>query len=123
MLSEPVDVIRAADVDETAKALTSVISGESITKGGKLRGFSFNNETGGGAHLQIFNAVAADVTVGTTVPVFDLFVPDDGSVHLTQESVNVPMPNGVSVAVTLNAEGSTAPTAAANSVRLYWQGS
>lgn len=70
-----------------------------------LRGLLFHNDDAAAAYLQIFDKVIGNVTVGTTVP--------DAVVRLAADSFievnffNAIFENGITIAVTTTAEGST----------------
>ena len=69
-----------------------------------------NGEAAGARYMQIFNALAANVNLGTTVPDMVLIVgaADSESFDFGDQEFST----GFSYAITTSAEGSTGPTAA-----------
>lgn len=66
-------------------------------------------------YVQFFDAAAANVTLGTTVPDFVLFVPagdgtNDGAIIQNFYNSPVHFENAITYAVTTTATGSTGPT-------------
>ena len=67
------------------------------------------NTTASIAYVQIFNALATNVTVGTTVPTLSFEIPASGTYDLQGTGVGLAFSNGLTVAATTTATGSTAP--------------
>ena len=83
-----------------------------LVLGSRVRIFSIHVENSNAtkSYLQLYNAAAAaDVTVGTTTPDKTLFVPPNGAMDFDWAQDTVKYGNGLVVAATTTADGSTAP--------------
>lgn len=97
-----------SDIDNTVTDL--------FTGPGNFKGFHLENPSGnaGDHYLQVFNAKAADVTLGTTVPdrVYEIVLGgsrDEGP----ETGVDEHFSNGCSYAFTTTSTGNTDPTSGA----------
>lgn len=83
---------------------------------GRLYFVEASNIDAGDRFLQLFDALAADVTVGTTTPVLSLFIPaGDATFRGAMDKFFDPpiqFAAAISFAVTTTATGSTGPTTA-----------
>lgn len=75
-----------------------------------VTGFEFQNPNSTNAYVQIFDTIRGGVTLGTTVPLFSFLVPGNGAQD--KPLMNLPYINGLVIAATTTATGSTAPTSA-----------
>lgn len=97
-----------SDGDNTAQAVK--------TTRGDIYYINVTNQNTADAYLQLFDAAAGSVSVGTTAPIQSYLIPGgDGtnSGGLTQEFYNAPIhfENAITYACTTTATGSTDPTA------------
>lgn len=93
--------------DSVSETATDVVTGPALLF--NILGFNTN---GAVVYIQFFDAVAADVTVGTTAPKFVIPLPSGGGysdVYVCPEAFR----NGISIAVTSTATGAGAPAAPA----------
>lgn len=86
------------------------------TASGHLLAFQAYNHDEEGRYVQFFNQAAASVTVGTTTPLFHLFLPPTGGNSL---AFPVPFTRACSYAVTTARGGATGPTTDAEIFALY----
>lgn len=94
-------------------ALSTTVTDVKARKG-KVKALHVENPNGSKIFVQFFNALAADVTLGTTAPYYSLVVPANGAMDAwpggpAQDSDGVEHPVAISVAATTTATGSTAP--------------
>lgn len=77
---------------------------------GNIYGVMFLNKGGADAYVQIFNALSAGVTLGTTPPLLSVWVPPGGAWEekFTGEA-KLSLGTGITVAATTTSTGSTAP--------------
>ena len=77
--------------------------------GGRVYGFHFFNPNTTDAYVQFYNALIADVVVGTTTPDITFWVPASSALD---HSYNPPLSFGVAItiAATTTASGGTAPS-------------
>lgn len=75
---------------------------------GRLGGYVLFNPNGGPAYLQVFNAAAAGVTVGTTAPSVVIPVPGGGC-EKTEFACGIEHTTAISVAATSTATGALPP--------------
>jgi hypothetical protein len=87
----------------------SVTSAANVkTSSGSLYAYAIGNANASTCYLQIFNATAANVTLGTTVPVLSIPVPSSsisGTVYLSFPQIY--FSNAISIAATTTYGGST----------------
>lgn len=77
--------------------------------GGRVHKYHFGNPNGAIVFVHMYNALAANVTVGTTTPLMSYMVAPNAALDgFWPNSVNYS--TGISVAVTTTATGNTAPT-------------
>lgn len=82
-----------------------------------------NNSSSADVFVQFFNATAANVTLGTTVPDFTFRIPA-GS-NFGKDAEDFPLhyfPTALSIAVTSTRTGSSAPASAATVQLWFWNG-
>ena len=84
------------------------------SSGGRLYGWYFGNPAGVDQYVQLFNA-SAGATLGTDVPYLTLYIPTLGGANVPATGQGIGFANGIQVAVTSTAGGSTA---GASAVRL-----
>ena len=80
------------------------------TSRARLYGWHVYNPNSTDAYIQFFDALAANVTPGTTAPDFVLWVPALGGVDEEGDDKGVHFANGLTVIATTTSTGSTAPT-------------
>ena len=88
-----------------------------------LYGFEIENNGAADVYLQIFDKLAADVTVGTTVPDYTFRCP--ASANFGKDSVEIPLhyhSKGITIAVTADRHGATAPAADATVQMWFMKG-
>lgn len=90
-----------SDGDNSAQAARSV--------GGLLLGIEVSNPNSADAFIQIFDAVAADVTVGTTTPDLSFFVPANGAMDKDFASAPIQFHKAITYACTTTATGNGDP--------------
>ena len=89
------------------------------TRPGKLYGYHVENPNASKVFVQFFDALIADVTVGTTTPKFALAVPASGVLdHLFQ--LGVDFDTAITIAVTTAATNGVAPGAACPTTIFYY---
>jgi len=78
---------------------------------GNLYGYNIYNPNGAVMYVQIFDALAASVTLGTTVPKLSYAIPPNGYLDnaLGDES-KIGFSTGITIAATTTANGNTAPS-------------
>lgn len=77
---------------------------------GQLFGWSIANLDASITYLQLFDALVANVTVGTTAPNFDIVIPASGALNQVSDFPAGNFQNGITIAATTTATGSTAQT-------------
>lgn len=90
-----------SDGDNTAQALSA--------RSGQLHYLEVQNPNAADAFIQLFDAAAADVTVGTTTPKLSLFVPANGAMDKYWNDP-IDFNTAITYACTTTAIGSTDPT-------------
>jgi hypothetical protein len=99
--------------------LSATNAAENATAGGAwLVGGDVYNPGASVAYLQVFDAAAADVTLGTTVPVYTLAIPATGAA-LIDPPRPVLCSTRMSYAVTATRTGAGAPASACNLSLVY----
>ena len=98
-------------------ALTNTVVQAKATAG-QLYGYSFYNPDAVVAYIQIFNATAASVTLGTTTPTYVIAIPATSSRDI-EISNGIEHTTAISYAATTTATGSTALGAALTGFILY----
>ena len=76
---------------------------------GIVYGWKIQNLDGADAYLQLYDALAANVTVGTTTPTFSIWLPASGGDDLILP-VPIRFTVGIVVAATTTIGGAVAPT-------------
>lgn len=97
----------------TPNSQTGLTNTKTQIKGaaGTLGGYVINNPNGSTIYVQVFDALSANVTVGTTTPTYVLAIPASGTVTL-ELTCGVNHATGITVAATTTATGGTAPSTA-----------
>ena len=100
--------IRNIDVDETEDEIKST--------GGRLLWMHAMNLTAAVLYLHVYNAAAADVTVGTTTPAFTFPIPTPGTTNGAGFVLPIPergaeFNTGITIACTTTVGGSAGPAA------------
>lgn len=86
-------------------------------------GFEVENNGAADVFLQVFDALAADVTVGTTVPNYTFRIPASSNFGKDSQDLALHYHGiGIVIAVTSTRTGSSAPAAAATVNIWYTQG-
>lgn len=125
-MSSVLSQTRNTAVSNTAVDATDFYTGKDLTAsngfpGGFLRGWSVNKTTAVDSFLQIYDSLAANVTVGTTPPLLSIRIPGGGTVFLCNDAARIPLRSGCSIALTTDEENGSAPVAACT-VRLFYEG-
>ena len=89
-----------SDADNSAQAMKAAA--------GRLYSLDVINPNSTPAYIQLFNTAAGSVTVGTTAPVYVVYVPASGSV--TKEFYGMYFSTAITYAATTTATGSGDPT-------------
>lgn len=76
---------------------------------GQLYGYEIHNSNTSAVYIQLFNATAANVTVGTTTPFMSIGIPASTSVRI-EYSMGVAFGTAISLAATTTRTGNTAPS-------------
>jgi hypothetical protein len=84
-----------------------------------LYGWHIYNPNAAVTYVQIFNALSASVTVGTTAPDMVIGVPANSAVSLN-DSLGLNFATGLTIAATTTFNGSTAPATQALVMSLYY---
>ena len=98
---------------------------EELTPSGAYLGYiEVHNPNANQVFLQLFDALSANVTLGTTVPTLSILVPAGTGVDDGMRAEIFPRPplfrTGIMYAVTTTATGSTAPTTACRVNFVRW---
>lgn len=80
-------LFRSIDLDETEEEIKATA--------GNLYGYYFANTTASARYLKLYNATAANVTVGTTTPVATFYLPPTAAGH-----IGLPFPISFATAIT-----------------------
>lgn len=91
-----------SDGDNTAQACKA--------RGGSLNYIHVINPNATDAYLQLFDAAAANVTVGTTTPKQSYFVPGNGAFEVSFGPDGIPFGTAITYACTTTATGSGDPS-------------
>ena len=92
-------------------ALSATVKGVLASATGKLMSYYIYNPNSSAAYVQIFDvATTGGVTVGTTVPKWSVAIPATSAANLG--GLNMAFSNGIQVAATTTAKGSSAPSTA-----------
>lgn len=78
------------------------------------------NTSGATAYVQIFDALAANVTLGTTRPDIEVPIATASSINIQFPTAGGTFPNGCSVASTTASEGSSGSSAGVR-VTIFWR--
>ena len=98
-----------SSASSNATALT-VVKGSA----GQLYGYDIGNSGSAAVYVQFFNAATTGaVTLGTTTPLFQTWIPAGGGRNVSFDS-GIAFSSGIVVAVTTTRTGSTAPSTAAD---------
>lgn len=100
--SSSVTTHRDVDIDNTAQALK-------VARGHLYRAF-VQNPNAADAWLQLYDAAAGDVTVGTTTPKLSLVVPASGAIDVDFADDPIRFSTAITYAATTTAAGGTDPT-------------
>ena len=73
----------------------------------QLYGWYIYNSNASVAYCQIFNAIAANVTLGTTPPILSLGIPASGAANLINSSMGISFTTAISFAFTTTRSGNT----------------
>ena len=95
-----VDVFRTAALTNSAQAVKALA--------GLFKGWFINNPNASFSYVDIFNVVAADVVIGTTVPRLSLGIPANAAANFIVEP-GIDFSAAISVAAVTAAGGGTAP--------------
>jgi hypothetical protein len=92
---------------------------------GYIRGIEVSNRNTTEAYLQLFDALAADVSVGTTVPTLSFKIPagdgtDNGAMDKDFGPYGIQFDTGITYACTTTATGAVDPTLGLYVNLLYW---
>lgn len=98
---------------EVYHASTAETKAQITDKKATIHGFRFENNHSGAVYVQLFNAKAADVTVGTTVATHTFLLPASGIAQLDPRRFAYYFDKGITIACTASRTNNTAPTAAA----------
>ena len=79
---------------------------------GQLASLTAYNPNASAAYIQVFDALAANVTVGTTTPVFVFPLAQTSSLTMNMSTNGLQFSNAISMAATTTATGGTAPGSA-----------
>ena len=96
--------------DETTWAVNTInaTAANALTSTGSFCGLHIHNENPTDVYVHIYNALAADVTVGTTAPIRSLEIPAGGSREESVPSMSeVPCSTAISYAATNALAGAT----------------
>ena len=89
--------------------------------GGVLTGYYIANPHSAMSYVQFFDLAAGDTcTLGTTVPKYSFGVPTLAAANIPPSSAGLEFVNGIKLAVTTTATGSTAPATGCD-VNVYFQ--
>ena len=112
LLSENVPIASAVDSIGTSPFFNSALLGTVTnvkTSAGNVYAWSIGNPNSSVAYVQVFNALAVNVTLGTTTPSYSIPIPASSGSNFT-----IPVPVGhstaISVAATTTATGAVAPS-------------
>ena len=82
--------------------------------GRQIFGYDLYNNNSAQAYVQIFNQIAANVVLGTTVPDLVIVLPANGGRNVSYQMRGISFSNALSVAVTSTRTGSSAMSNAAD---------
>lgn len=78
---------------------------------GQVGGWYIGNPNASAVYVQIFNAQASDVTLGTTAPTLSLMIPASSAANVAAGLVGIQFSTAISIAITTTRAGSTGPGA------------
>lgn len=129
MENETVSMTFNASVTNTVvDAVDYYTNAATVGPGAKIFGWLINNPTAAAIFVQVFGVPAADVTLGTTVPIVSILLPNSGSSYVVLDNfipaakkASIVQANyGLSLAATATAGGSGAPGGTPDVRLLYY---